>query len=192
MSNKDIDSAPIELAAENERLRQRITELETRNSVLEDLAATDELTGMLNRRAFDTRLKEEVARCARYGRAASLLYIDLDGLKAINDRHGHAEGDAILKRVAETMRKILRQTDIIARHGGDEFAVILPDTDLQGAAIAAERIRRSIGETHVQDCHVTASIGAAAYSPEVSSAEQLLLAADAQLYRAKVQGRNWV
>jgi diguanylate cyclase (GGDEF)-like protein len=120
------------------------------------------------------------------------LYIDLDGFKAINDRCGHAEGDAVLKYVAETLSRILRQTDIIARLGGDEIAVILPDTDLQGAVEASERICTSIGEARSYGYVVSASIGAVAHTPEIRRAEELMAAADEQLYRAKDQGGNKV
>jgi diguanylate cyclase (GGDEF)-like protein len=179
-------------SGEIELMRQRILDLEARNRQLELLAATDELTGLLNRRAFRSRLNQEVLRSARYGRCVALLYIDLDSLKTINDSGGHAEGDAILKLVAETIRGALRQTDVIARLGGDEFAAILPDADLQGAADAAERIRRTVAEANGSDDTITVSIGAAAYSNEISTAEELMLAADGQLYRAKALGGNTV
>ncbi len=179
---------------ETELLRQRILDLEARNRVLELLASTDELTGLLNRRAFLSRMNEEIQRCVRYGRCVALLYIDLDGLKSINDTHGHAEGDFTLRLVADTMRGALRQSDVIARLGGDEFAVILPDTELQGAANAAERIRSAINievETAKSlGYRLTASIGAAVYSQETNSAEKLMLAADGMLYSAKAEGGN--
>jgi diguanylate cyclase (GGDEF)-like protein len=179
--------------SEIELLRRRVVELEARISELELLAATDELTGLLNRRAFKSRLNDEVLACSRYSRTIALLMIDLDRLKSINDRCGHTEGDRALRLVAETIRAALRQTDVIGRLGGDEFGVILQDPGLTGASQAAERIRAEIADHSCGDIHISVSIGAADYFHQNSSSAALLMeGADKQLYRAKAQGGNCV
>lgn len=177
---------------EVDSLRRRIAELEARNLVLEQLATTDELTGLLNRRAFEQRLGEEISRCTRHDRSVSVLLLDLDNFKQVNDTGGHHTGDEILRSVSTCMRTIFRQTDVLARWGGEEFGVILPDTDTQGAVEAAERIRENISAIRFREIGITASIGVAGFSRETVSAQAIMRAADRQLYRAKLEGRNRV
>ena len=184
--------SPIDSKEQLAALQRRVVELEHRNCALEKLAATDELTGLFNRRALQARLSEEIARCKRYNRCVSLLFIDPDNFKLVNDSGGHAAGDAMLRRVATVMREACRETDIAARWGGDEFAMVLPDTTAPGAAGAAERIRECIAATQPGNEPATVSIGVASYSEEISSAEQLTRLADEQLYRAKRAGGNRV
>jgi diguanylate cyclase (GGDEF)-like protein len=170
---------------------------------LEEQAITDELTGLKNRRAFDERLQEEFRRAQRYSDPVSLIMIDLDHFKQVNDRYGHPFGDVVLRGSAEQIRASTRDPDICARYGGEEFAVILPKTHLSGALAVAERIWRELGaRTHPlptgaprpdSAINVTASIGIAFYpSKDITTPELLLRYADEALYQAKKAGRNTI
>jgi diguanylate cyclase (GGDEF)-like protein len=167
---------------------------------LKKLSISDPLTGLLNRRYFQERLEEEVARSQRHDRAMSLLMIDVDGFKRFNDTCGHLAGDSVLRFVGETLLRLVRHMDIVARFGGDEFVVILPETDTALAAQIAERIRQEIAslwpylaEERAISCEGTAvSIGITSYRHRSDSAELLLDRADQALYRAKARGRNRV
>src|SRR3989441_81337 len=153
-----------------------------------------------NRYHFEATLRREVARCTRYGTRLSLLLMDVDQLKAVNDRWGHQAGDRVLGRVARAIQTSLRGTDIASRHGGDEFAIILPDTDARAGRLVAERIcakvQASRGEGNVPDAstRVTVSGGLAELPLAAPSAAeaQLLVAADRALYLAKGRGGNHV
>lgn len=156
---------------------------------LHDLARMDELTGLLNRRAFNRRLDDGAS-----GASGCVMLLDIDRFKRLNDQHGHAAGDAVLRAFAENVASQLRREDVFARFGGDEFSVLLPDTDIGQAVAAAERIRAAVArmETRFGDLvlTVTASIGVAPLSP--GSLDQSLASADLALYRAKNTGRNRV
>jgi len=152
---------------------------------------TDALTGIGNRRAIDERLGEEIDRANRYGHPLSLLMIDIDDFKLVNDRLGHAAGDQTLQAVSSTIERSIRTIDIAARYGGDEFVVILPETHLDGAAIVAERIRVATTENE-SPLPVTVSVGAAELLVPESSPAPLLDRADTALYRAKRSGKNRV
>jgi diguanylate cyclase (GGDEF)-like protein len=154
---------------------------------LSRLSTSDPLTGLLNARVFAERLELECARAARYGGPLSLLFIDVDGLKQLNDDQGHAVGDAALRAVASAVRSCSRASDSASRWGGDEFAVIAPGTELASAARMAERIRA----LSAQAAATTASVGVAGWSPGCSAAA-LRQAADAALYEAKRAGRDRV
>ncbi|HKJ61154.1 MAG TPA: GGDEF domain-containing protein [Hyphomicrobiales bacterium] len=161
------------------------------------LATTDVLTELPNRRQFLARLAEEFARVKRHGnQRCSILVLDLDRFKRINDTYGHAMGDAVLQHFAQLMRKAFRNIDMAARVGGEEFAVILPGSDLAAARTQAERLREIVAKTPlVQDgktISVTVSIGVATMVPSDSEADQTLIRADMALYRAKENGRNQV
>jgi diguanylate cyclase (GGDEF)-like protein/PAS domain S-box-containing protein len=161
------------------------------------LANTDLLTDLPNRRQFFARLTEEFARVKRLGNQhCSILMLDLDHFKRVNDTYGHAMGDAALQHFAQLMRKAFRNIDVAARVGGEEFAVILPGSDLAAARKSAERLRRIVAKTPlVQDgktISVTVSIGAATVDLSDSDADQTLVRADEALYRAKENGRNQV
>jgi diguanylate cyclase (GGDEF)-like protein len=168
--------------------------------VLAHRSVTDPLTGLFNRYHFEATLKREVARCLRYGTRLSLLLMDVDQLKAVNDQWGHQAGDRVLGRVAGAIQKSLRGTDIASRHGGDEFAIILPDTDAPAGRLVAERIcakvGASLGEGNVPDgsTRVTVSGGLAELLLAVPapSEAQLIVAADQALYLAKARGGNRV
>ncbi len=168
--------------------------------VLEHRSVTDPLTGLFNRYHFDAALKREIARSVRYHARLCLVLLDVDQLKAVNDRWGHQAGDRILSRVADAIQYSLRQTDIPSRHGGDEFAIILPDTDARAGRLVAERIRTNVkasvghGDPPDASIAVTVSEGLAELplgAPHASES-QLILAADRALYLAKAQGGNCV
>ena len=168
--------------------------------VLEHRSVTDPLTGLFNRYHFDAALKRELARSLRYQARLSVVLLDVDQLKTVNDRWGHLAGDRVLARVAEAIQNSLRQTDIPSRHGGDEFAIILPDTDVRAARLVAERIRAnvkaSVGAGILPDGPITVTVseGLAELplaAPTLSEA-QLMMAADQALYLAKGQGGNCV
>lgn len=157
-------------------------------------ADTDGLTGLLNHRSFQVRLREETTRAVREGRAISLLFLDLDHFKQLNDRHGHQAGDRMLKQLAVRLRGLVRPYDVVARYGGEEFAVILPGSDAAEATAAGERVRAGVADRPFAVARsgpipITLSVGVATRAPEQSVAEWLRNA-DAQLYRAKRAGRN--
>lgn len=168
------------------------------NQRLEALATTDPLTRLLNRRALHDRLAAEVQRAHRYGAVVTLLLIDVDHFKQVNDTHGHPVGDTVLAQVATLLQASLRTVDVAARYGGEEFVAILPETPLEGGTIIAERLRERIARHEFVGAHntplrLTVSIGLAVYpGPEVRSMDDLVARADAALYRAKAEGRNQV
>jgi diguanylate cyclase (GGDEF)-like protein len=149
----------------------------------------DALTGLENRRAYDAGMTHELARAERDRTPTGLLIADLTGFKAVNDRLGHAAGDEALKRVADALREVARDSDRLYRWGGDEFAVILPNTDAPGTFAAARRFSRAIESVEIDGMHVAASIGMAVQLPgEDVDAEQLLARADQAMYEAKREG----
>jgi len=159
------------------------------------LSETDPLTGLSNARGFFSRLDDELARVRRYRRPLALLLVDLDGLKSINDRHGHLAGDEAIRGLGDVIRSQLRETDTGARWGGDEFAVLAPNTPERAALALAERIRALIPTTSAR-WPLTGSLGVATIDPgtegDVDDAATLMRAADAALYEAKQRGRNRV
>lgn len=159
------------------------------------LAARDELTGLNNRRRFFELAEQELRHALRYGRALSLFLIDVDFFKKINDTHGHQAGDDVLRGVSATCRETLRKPDVAGRYGGEELAVLLPETGLDAAFAVAERLRETIAERSFAtkegaSIGVTVSVGVAALSDEVTSLEGLIERADRALYEAKDGGRN--
>jgi len=154
-------------------------------------ANTDELTGLFNHRYFHERLDEEIARCSRFGDIFSLVFMDLDLFKTYNDVYGHLAGDDILEQAAKQIKKAARDTDIGFRYGGDEFALILPRTPVEGAEIVADRIRRAIeSQMEWKGVPLTISIGLASWPTDGVMREEIIQAADAALYYAKQSGRN--
>ena len=154
---------------------------------LRAVAASDGLTGVANRRTFDDTLRRELARSTRSGEPTSLVMVDIDHFKQLNDRYGHQAGDAVLRAVAASCRAV----DLVARYGGEEFAVVLPDCSTGYAHEAAERLRTALKALDF-DTAVTASFGVATFPYDATSAESLVAAADAALYEAKRQGRDRV
>jgi diguanylate cyclase (GGDEF)-like protein len=160
------------------------------------LSETDELTGIYNMRGFAVIATRLFAQAQRYDRPASVLMVDSDNLKQVNDTHGHEAGNRLLRHVVKAMQAQLRFTDVAARYGGDEFVVMLPDTPMRGALEVAERMRRAIEEapfaTHDSRVPCTVSIGAATFPEHGRTLDALLVRADRALYRAKSSGRNRV
>ena len=159
-------------------------------------AATDSLTGLANRRTLDEELALEWRRAHRVGDSLAFVLLDLDDFKAVNDSHGHPAGDAVLRAVGEILGAGVRHVDLAGRYGGEEFALILPETDLPGALKLAERIRVKLETAGAElpsgeSLHVTASFGVAV-NDGLTAAEQLVAAADEALYAAKAAGRNCV
>ena len=152
-------------------------------------ARIDSLTGLANRRAVEEILAAEISRAQRFAHQLAIVLLDLDRFKDINDSFGHAAGDVMLRAVSRLLTSLGRQGDTVARWGGEEFVVVLPETDLAGARRFAERLRRTIEAHAVGDMHTSASCGVATMLPE-DSVEELLGAADQALYRAKSNGRN--
>lgn len=176
------------------RVRERTAGLTAENSALEKLAQRDALTGLHNRRAADSRLAEEIARHRRNRRPLGVLLLDIDHFKNVNDLHGHAVGDQALRAVADCLRSQLRASDFVARFGGEEFLLLLPETGSALALHAGEKLRAAIAAMLLPTIgRLTVSIGAAELPPDVSlDAAQLVHAADLALYEAKTSGRNRV
>ena len=160
----------------------------------ECLTITDDLTKLYNYRYLMQYLEAEVKRCLRYKKMVSLLFIDVDGFKRINDTFGHLVGSRALAEIGQVLRKILRETDVVGRYGGDEFVVVLPETPLNGAMVIAERIRKKVEDYEfvAQDLsiHLTISLGVANCPKHTLTAEGLIKKADAAMYRAKELSKN--
>jgi diguanylate cyclase (GGDEF)-like protein len=164
------------------------------------MAITDELTGLRNRRYIGQRLGEELARSHRHGRPCACVLFDIDHFKRVNDAHGHAAGDAVLRGVAAAALGALRESDLLGRWGGEEFLAVLPETDLAGAGLIAERLRVALEAMRVEfegrTFSATVSLGVVdalpGHDPDARDAEQMVARADEVLYRAKSAGRNRV
>lgn len=175
-------------------MRRLYLQARERERLLQVMAVTDKLTGIPNRHAYEDVARRYFERAKRDGKPLTLLVVDIDRFKRINDTFGHAYGDKILIEVAQRIAKSVRASDFLARFGGEEFVVLLPNCDLAHAAKKAERIRRDI-EQHVRDKtgeSVTVSIGVAELAPQKETFDEGFARADAALYAAKVQGRNRV
>jgi len=169
-----------------------LSQLRQTHSQLEQLATQDPLTNALNARAFSHELAQELSRNRRYGRPLALIYLDLDDFKSVNDAHGHATGDAVLRLVADAMRGAVRQADVVGRLGGDEFGVLMPETDGDVAHAAATRLGTSIRTVFRGTPSVTASIGVVAVSGTEAGTDELLRKADQAMYAAKRGGKDRV
>ena len=161
-----------------------------RNATLEDLSLKDPLTGAYNRRYFMLRIEEEAKRHTRYGEPVSLVLIDVDHFKPVNDRHGHGTGDTVLREVTHVLMENSRDFSIVTRYGGDEFAVLLVNTPKVGALRYAERILGIVARHRFVHGHLTVSMGVATLPDDVRAADELIPAADRALYTAKQAGRN--
>jgi len=178
---------PASVALDNAQLLKRA----------EALSVTDDLTRLYNSRYLNLVLRRETKRASRSGRPLSLLFLDLDGFKAVNDTHGHLFGSRALVEAAAVIRQSARETDVVARFGGDEFALVLPDTGGQGAFAVGERIRERICAHKFLagdglDIHLTASVGVATLPDVAASAEELVQAADKAMYQVKETGKNGI
>jgi two-component system, cell cycle response regulator len=166
------------LLRENARLFQEV----------QRLAITDPLTGLYNRHKLAEALETECERAVRYGRPVSMIMMDLDDLKLVNDTHGHPGGDVVLQKVAEAIRGHIRRLDLPTRYGGDEFLVLLPETSLVDAERVAQRISYEVRKIRAGELPVTASVGVVDWGPGYRSSQEFLRAADQALYQAKRHG----
>lgn len=163
---------------------------------LSEASNRDGLTGVYNRRYLEQALAKEFARVKRYEGALSLIMVDIDHFKRVNDERGHLAGDEVIRRTAEILSSCIRESDTLGRYGGEEFAVLLPHTKLEGAVVLAERLRKCIAAHAVtfgnQSIPVTISVGVAELMPDTPNYEQLIQDADTALYQSKDGGRNRV
>jgi diguanylate cyclase (GGDEF)-like protein len=178
---------PVAAALDNAQLLKRV----------EALSVTDDLTHLYNSRYLNQVLRREAKRTSRSGRPLSLLFLDLDGFKSINDSHGHLFGSRALVEVAVVIRGSARETDVVARFGGDEFALVLPETGPEGAFAVGERVRQRIAAHSFLgadglDIHLTASVGVATLPDVAATPEELMQAADMAMYRVKQSGKNGI
>ena len=186
------------LGRKEDRLASRNQSLAELTARLQALSTTDPLTGIPNRRALDERIDNEFERSKRYGASLAVVMIDLDRFKGLNDKHGHAAGDAVLREVAHILDVEKRRGDTVARYGGEEFVALLPHADAAAAQAWAERVRMRLATTVVELGRVmlrtTASFGVAAIDRrgDLAGSESLLESADRALYQAKERGRNRV
>jgi len=181
---------PIVIGLTTYRLARRVR---SQNQTLAALSSIDGLSGLLNRSHWEAIVAAEFQRCRRIGHPSSLVMIDIDHFKAINDRHGHPVGDAVIREVAWILRSAVRLHDVPGRYGGEEFGVVLPGTEVEGAEVLAERIRVRIESMVLEPkkgVRATASLGVAAFEPRDADHMDWIARADRALYAAKESGRN--
>jgi diguanylate cyclase (GGDEF)-like protein len=157
---------------------------------LRRLAVSDSLTGLFNRRHFWQALERELARAQRYTRPLSLILLDVDGFKKYNDAYGHLAGDETLRELGKLLGRLIRRTDVLARYGGDEFVLVMSDTDRAGAIEVADKIGKAVAAHRFPHGSVTVSLGVAAFPEDAPGDKSLVETADAFLYAAKQGGRN--
>lgn len=190
------DLSVIELVAPQIALAIERAAWQQKSNQFQVMSITDPLTGLHNRRYLEARLAEELSRSKRYDYPLSFMMIDIDDFKVYNDQNGHQAGDRALEVTAQCLRAALRKVDVASRYGGEEFSILLPQTDLQEAGVIADRIRRKISSTEFTHGKsqplgaVTVSIGLSTFSPALDSAEAIVRAADRALYHAKSHGKN--
>ncbi|MBI3750631.1 MAG: diguanylate cyclase [Chloroflexi bacterium] len=194
-TDRDAVAAPIHYP--DPRISRSLTSLAARIASVEAMAMTDPLTRLTNRQASLRTLTDEVARANRYERALSVVLIDIDHFKRVNDTHGHAVGDAVLRHVADVLTRAVRSTDTLGRYGGEEFIVVMPETDVDGGLASAENLRREVARAPFSEngitIDVTISVGLTGRVAKPSlDVDELLRRADTALYTAKAQGRDQV
>lgn len=192
VTQRDEEGKPLFLAGivfDTTERHELLAQIEEKNKLLAKLANTDGLTQLLNRQAIFEHLQEEIRRAVRYESGLSILLLDIDHFKEINDNFGHLRGDQVLKQLGNHLKKCVREVDLVGRYGGEEFIIIFPNTNVKEAHNAAERIRKEILKLEFPEgLAVTISGGVAEYQAE--SVQGLVDKADKQLYRAKQAGRN--
>lgn len=167
---------------------------------LQSLSRTDALTGLFNRGHWQSLFEQEFARCRRYGGTSSVILLDIDHFKSVNDTYGHPVGDTVIQLVSESIKQTFRETDLCGRYGGEEFAILLPNTDINDATMVAERLRKKVAESSFEydvdgkqgELTITISLGVDAFSTDYVSSQQWLEEVDKLLYQAKEGGRNKV
>lgn len=178
------------------RIKNLQDELKEKNKLLEEMAVTDGLTGVPNYRYLIEKLEEEIRRSRRYETPITMILLDLDNFKEVNDTFGHRHGDFVLRKVAETLQKGLRETDLLARYGGDEFALLLTQTDDSGGGMVAKQVLDCLSDpivTPEREHLIQASIGLVSFPPgTVNTTDDVIIAADQALYRAKELGGNQI
>jgi len=177
------------------RIKSVQDKIDAKRRELESLSVTDDLTGLHSHRAMQQRLRDEFLRAQRYNDPLSLLMIDIDHFKQVNDKLGHLFGDRVLTDLAKVLTKAVRETDFVARYGGEEFLVLLPQTHFAGSLPVAERIWRNVGEAEFTDgkerARLTVSVGVSFFpNKNVASVDELVANSDQALYQAKHEGRN--
>jgi len=194
--NVSYEQLILELKRSKETTENLAIELQTTNEKLRELVTKDGLTGLFNHRYFQEAIDREISRTIRYDKPLTLILLDIDHFKNVNDTYGHPAGDAVLKVISAIIKKAVRESDLVARYGGEEFAAILPETDLKGGAILAERIRRAVEAMDIpvdgQTIQVTISLGVTTYNLSSGSDGKaaFVSAADKGLYHSKEGGRN--
>jgi diguanylate cyclase (GGDEF)-like protein len=196
--NLTYEQLTVELKQAKEKAEKFAHELKNANEQLREMAFRDGLTGLYNHRYFQDLMDNELSRSRRYKKPFSLMMLDLDSFKKINDEYGHPVGDIVLKEVSKTIANTIRDSDFAARYGGEEFAVVLPETELRGAAILAERLRKAIEQLEIDTngCRidVTVSVGVTCYHPSTAkiAKSEIFTQADNALYNSKNKGRNMI
>jgi two-component system cell cycle response regulator len=193
----ELESNRLQIHEANQKLIGRNRELQRINEVFHQLSITDELTKLHNHRFFQDNLPREMSRAARTGEPLSLILIDIDDFKGLNDHYGHSVGDAVLKKTADVMNGVVREMDLLARYGGEEFVLLASQTALDGAIAVAEKLRIAVSMarfsvvtlTGCSELSITVSIGVAAFNGDPKA---LFNDADRALYRAKGQGKDCV
>jgi len=194
--NLSYEQLVMELKQEKMKVEELARELKCANEKLRELAFRDGLTNLYNRRFFQELLDKELQRVERYSHSLSFMMIDIDYFKKINDTYGHPQGDVVLRSIAEVFEKTVRRPDTAARFGGEEFAIVLPETDIKGAVVLAERLRQIVEKLEITSedkvIKFTISIGVTSYEPGKvkKSREEIVEAADRALYNSKQTGRN--
>jgi diguanylate cyclase (GGDEF)-like protein len=194
--NLSYEQLTVDLKQAKEKAENFAQELQKANEQLREMAFKDGLTGLYNHRYFQDLMDHELSRAKRYKKPFSLIMLDLDHFKKINDQYGHPVGDVVLKEVSTAIQNSIRDCDFAARYGGEEFAVVLPETELKGGAMAAERMRKAVEDLKIAakgiDIDVTISIGVTCYHTLTDNKDksEIISEADKALYRSKSKGRN--
>ena len=187
-----LDALEVKKSETDAALGEADRQIAQMRQTLESLTTVDALTGLKNHRAFQEQLDGELGRALRHGHPLSLLLLDIDRFKSYNDSYSHEEGDRALKLFADLLKETLRVSDLPARYGGKEFAIIMPDTDMMGAVVFGERLRQAVASADGLQRPLTASIGIATLTPSIFSPAALIAQADRALCHAKGDGRNRV